>query len=85
MTAPAETLRSAAASCTRVYMTSAKTAHLVFPDTTPSAAPRALCQIRPYMGRSWFGTGDQAEYEKASALPLCARCKTAAGNTAVTG
>lgn len=62
------------ADCTRVYMPSAKTAHLVFADTSLDGAPRALCRIRPYLGRSWHGTGSQGEYERAAALPLCTRC-----------
>lgn len=64
-----------ASECTRVYMASAKTAHLVFPDTTVSVAPRALCRIRPYLDREWFGTGSQREYERAAELPLCGRCE----------
>lgn len=71
---------TALAAFTRVYMAHAATAHLISPDESVSDVPRALCKIRPYLGRSWFGTGSQAEYDKAAALPLCPRCETAAGN-----
>jgi hypothetical protein len=63
---------------TRVYMSSATTAHLVPADAPVSGAPRALCRIRPYKEKPWFGTGNQREYEKAAALPVCGRCQAAA-------
>ena len=37
--------------------------------------PRCACPHHRQHGRDeWHGTGSQAEYEKAAALPLCPRC-----------
>ena len=63
---------------TRVYMARANTAHPVLADTSLDGAPRALCRMRPYQEKPWFGTGDQREYEKARRLPLCGKCQAAA-------
>jgi hypothetical protein len=57
---------------TRVYTFTGKVAHLVAVGGSPSLhRPPALC------GReagTWLGTGSQAEYEKAAALPTCRFC-----------
>jgi hypothetical protein len=70
---------------TRVHMLHGKTIHLVLADTALSGSPRALCRARPYLGRSWFGTGDQLEYEKAAALPVCGKCQAVAEQRAEGG
>lgn len=34
----------------------------------------ARCGAAPQYFSDWYGTGSQAEYERAEALPRCARC-----------
>jgi hypothetical protein len=65
---------------TRVYTPYGKMAHLLpLGDRATAGYPVALCRRSPALFDSWLGTGSQGEYEKAAALPLCKRCKTAAG------
>lgn len=47
--------------------------------TSWSSARGALCGHRPAnQAGLWLGSGTQAEYERAAALPLCPRCSRAA-------
>lgn len=51
-------------------------AHLLSPfelskdDNTPTA----LCGRWQWTASDWFGSGSQAEYERAAELPLCKSC-----------
>jgi len=51
----------------------ARVAHAVDVDREWIAA---CCGRRPvwYSAEGWLGTGSQAEYERATALPLCKAC-----------
>jgi hypothetical protein len=51
---------------TRIYRFRGREAHL------REATCRTALRFRDYDG--WLGTGSQAEYEHAAALPLCAAC-----------
>jgi len=65
---------------TRVYTPYGRMAHLLPLGALVSfGSPVALCRRSPALFDSWRGTGSQAEYDKAAALPLCQRCKKAAG------
>lgn len=62
--------------CTRVYSRTGAKAHLLTPLASPNAGyPAALCGLSPQWFESWYGTGTQAEHEKAESLPLCKRCE----------
>lgn len=51
-----------------VYLPRANRAHVAI-------AGRTLCGRGPQWPDAWFGTGDQREYERAAALPLCTSCE----------
>lgn len=53
----------------RGYTYHGAVAHLL-----PHGRRTALCGRSPVWHSDWYGTGSQAEYEKAAALPLCAYC-----------
>lgn len=55
----------------RRYTRGGRVAHLV---RVEAAQGRALCRRQPDGFEDWRGTGDQVEYERAAALPLCRRC-----------
>lgn len=61
----------------RLYLYQGSVAHMVNSDglTTRRAHSRiALCGMAPDYPWTWYGTGTQAEYEKAAVLPTCRRC-----------
>ena len=60
---------------TRVYRAWGHLAHLLPPS---EEYPESLCGIRSTLGRTWFGTGNQDEYDRAAALQLCGKCEAAA-------
>jgi hypothetical protein len=66
---------------TRVYTPQGQVAHLMRPIAAGPADDyrHALCPSVPPGDSQWLGTGDQAEYERAEALPLCAACGHLAG------
>lgn len=35
----------------------------------------AICGVVPAFLGDWYGTGTQAEYERASTLPVCGHCR----------
>jgi hypothetical protein len=47
--------------------------------TTNNLAHVALCGVAPTWLDDWYGTGSQAEYERAATLRRCKRCLTAMG------
>jgi hypothetical protein len=60
----------------RVYAPNGKMTHLLPPGDRPSVGyPVALCRRPPPLFTSWLGTGSQAEYDHAAALPACPRCE----------
>lgn len=60
---------------TRVYTSAAaRVAHLK-PDWRGGDA--VLCPAESQLFVGWLGTGSQAEYERAAALPTCKRCEKA--------
>jgi hypothetical protein len=65
-----------AADCTRVYTPHGKLAHLLGPFESASLGYAfSLCRRQPRLFGAWFGTGTQAEHERAAELPLCGRCE----------
>lgn len=62
---------------TYVYSSpTAPTAHLLPEQHSPNSSMPALCGATPQSFRDpfWFGTGTQAEYDRADALPVCENC-----------
>lgn len=57
----------------RLYLREGHRAHLSLPFGTASIS-EALCPVMPTWPDEWLGTGSQAEYEKAAALPVCCAC-----------
>ena len=69
---------------TRVYTRQGQVAHLMRLIATGLADYQfALCSVGPIEREgedgSLLGTGNQAEYERAASLPLCAVCGHLAG------
>jgi hypothetical protein len=62
------------ADCDLVYTWTGKRAHVLRFGTGPSDGRAAECSLFPMWGTYWYGTGTQAEWERARALPLCKRC-----------
>lgn len=59
----------------RVYRRTGRLAHLV-EDMAGANYHLSLCRMWPPPGGGgWRGTGNQVEYERAAALPLCPTCK----------
>jgi len=54
----------------RVYLPHGTVAHLM----APFGSRYVLCPAGSRAGE-WLGTGSQAEYDRAAALPLCFRCQ----------
>lgn len=54
----------------RMYLAEGHRAHWVH----RSDVYGAMAACGTYGGGWWLGTGDQAEYEKAEALPVCRNC-----------
>lgn len=54
-----------------------KRAHLLHPSEfgRRGHTPRALCGAWAWDAGSWFGSGNQSEYEHAAALPTCKTCE----------
>lgn len=74
----AEPSRPYADDCAKVYTPSGRVAHLRPPDYSITGAKPVLCpQSLPWGG--WLGTGSQAEYDRAAALPACKACIRVAG------
>lgn len=69
-------LRSTMLEWTRVYRLRERIAHLrkETGDTTIACNDPADPEMPPALDDCWLGTGSQAEYEHAAALPLCPRC-----------
>lgn len=67
-----------AADYTRVYTPHGHVAHLRQHHSHSSI----LCPVVPEWPGEWLGTGNQAEYEKAASLDLCAVCGRLAGMAA---
>lgn len=65
---------------TRVYTPQGRVAHLMRPYGAGGECT-TLCPVVPVVAwpGEWLGTGDQEEYERAEALPLCAVCGHLAG------
>ena len=50
--------------------------HLLDRDQSPNDDRPALCGMECRSGL-WWGTGTEAEYDQARAMPLCLRCMVA--------
>lgn len=60
---------------TRVYGSrSSRVAHILVSWGSPNAYSPALCGTSPDYSGCWFGTGSQAERDRADGLRLCAHC-----------
>lgn len=64
---------------TRVYAKGARIGHLLCDWHSPNnEASQAICGKRtPEAAPLWFGTGCQAELDRAKVLPLCLACHKA--------
>jgi hypothetical protein len=58
----------------RRYTSIGRVAHAVDIDGPHPAYAGARCHLDAPLG-GWLGTGSQAEYERAAALPLCRLCR----------
>jgi hypothetical protein len=64
-----------AAQCTRVYMLTGRSAHLLPPGvSTYDAAATALCGVTNWPAH-FRGTGAMGEREQAADMPLCRNCE----------
>ena len=77
MTLKGENGTDFASECTRLYTPQGAVAHLQPPLS--SGVKTVLCPRMWPWPDGWLGTGSQAEYEKAAALPTCKECLKRAG------
>lgn len=59
-----------------LYLRRGRVAHCVLRNGT---YPDAVCGVGPQWPSDWYGTGTQAEYERAERLPRCQRCQAKTG------
>lgn len=57
-----------------VYLPFGKVAHFARWSTMGGVDKSGLCHAHPRWPWTWYGTGNQAEIDKAESLPLCSHC-----------
>lgn len=61
---------------TRVFTRTGRVAHLRRDYHSMLGTIDALCGLAPLpWDGGWYGTGSQAEYDRADSLPTCKRCQ----------